>query len=72
MADTRKYAEKLLDQLIVLDKQTTAAYYEMGRILYSIKQGKLYDVLGYESHNRHSSWLLEDVQRLCSAELSQG
>lgn len=49
MADTRKYAEKLLDQLIVLDKQTTAAYYEMGRILYSIKQGKLYDVLGYES-----------------------
>lgn len=46
---TDTYAKKLLDTLIELDKRTQAAYYEMGRILYSLKQGKLYDVLGYES-----------------------
>ena len=49
MKKSREYANKLLDQLIDLDKQTTAAYYEMGRILYVIKTSKLYEVLGYES-----------------------
>lgn len=43
------YAEKLLDKLRELDYQTVGAYYEMGNIIASIRHGKLYDVLGYES-----------------------
>lgn len=46
---SKKYAEQLLDRLCELDSQTTAAYYDMGQILYSISQGKLFEVLGYPS-----------------------
>ena len=49
MAKNIEYAKKLLDSLIEYDKRTQAAYYEMGRILYSLRQGKLYDILGYDS-----------------------
>jgi len=47
---TREYAAKLLDQLIQLDKTTSAAYYEMGRILHALFESKLHEVLGYESY----------------------
>jgi hypothetical protein len=49
MAKDRKYATTMLDKLVQLDKETQTAYYEMGRILHSIRQDKLYDILGYES-----------------------
>lgn len=42
-------ALKILDQLIALDQQTGRAFYEMGQLLYSIKQGKLWQQMGYES-----------------------
>ena len=46
---TEKYAYTLLDNLIELDQQTTAAYYEMGRILTALKRDKLYNLIGYDS-----------------------
>jgi len=46
---TQAQANGILDRLVVLDKETTAAYYEMGQLLHAIKEGKLYEVLGYES-----------------------
>lgn len=46
---SKDYATKTLDALIELDKQTTAAYYDMGRLLTAIKLSKLWDVLGYDS-----------------------
>lgn len=49
MAKNEEYAKKLLDSLVELDRKTQSAYYEMGRILYSLRQGKLYDILGYDS-----------------------
>ena len=50
MTDTvRQHAVSLLDELIRLDKQTTNAYYEMGRILHALWSNELYEVLGYES-----------------------
>ena len=49
MANPKAYANTLLDKLIVLDDQTTGAYYEMGQILAAISSTKLYDVLGYNS-----------------------
>jgi hypothetical protein len=48
MAD-KKYVAKLLDKLVELDVTTVGAYYEMGRILHSFKQGNLHDILGYET-----------------------
>lgn len=48
MAD-KKYVASLLDKLVELDVTTTGAYYEMGRILHSFKQGGLHDIIGYES-----------------------
>ena len=49
MANPKAYANTLLDKLIVLDDQTTGAYYDMGQILSAIQHGKLFDVLGYNS-----------------------
>ena len=49
MANPKAYANTLLDKLIVLDDQTTGAYYEMGQILSAIQQNRLFDVLGYDS-----------------------
>lgn len=49
MANPTAYANTLLDKLIVLDDQTTGAYYEMGQILSAINHNKLYDILGYSS-----------------------
>ena len=46
---TQAQANGILDRLITLDKETTAAYYEMGQLLHAIKEGQLYEVLGYES-----------------------
>lgn len=48
MAD-KKYVANLLDKLVELDVTTVGAYYEMGRILHSFKQGNLHDIIGYES-----------------------
>jgi hypothetical protein len=48
MAD-KKYVANLLDKLVELDVTTVGAYYEMGRILHSFKQGDLHDILGYET-----------------------
>jgi hypothetical protein len=48
MAD-KKYVASLLDKLIELDVTTVGAYYEMGRILHSFKQGDLHADIGYES-----------------------
>jgi len=45
---SKDYADKTLDALIDLDKQTTAAYYDMGRLLVAIKDSKLYDLSGYD------------------------
>lgn len=45
---SKDYAVKTLDALIALDKQTMAAYYDMGRLLVAIKDSKLWDVLGYD------------------------
>ncbi len=47
MANPKAYANTLLDKLIVLDDQTTGAYYEMGQIISAIQQNKLYEILGY-------------------------
>jgi len=44
-----KIARKLLDQLIELDHTTQAAHYEMGRIIATLTDSKLYIELGYES-----------------------
>ena len=49
MANPKAYANTLLDKLIVLDDQTTGAYYEMGQIISAINHSKLYDILGYDS-----------------------
>lgn len=49
MANTSAYAKTMLDKLIELDHKTTAAQYEMGRILSAIQKSQLYDVLGYDS-----------------------
>ena len=43
-----KFAKDLLDKLVDLDKLTHGAYYDMGRILHTLKEGSLYDLLGYE------------------------
>lgn len=48
MAD-KKYVGEMLDKLVELDVTTVGAYYEMGQILHSFKQGNLHEVLGYES-----------------------
>lgn len=45
----RTHAGQLLDKLKLLDRTTTRAYYEMGQILHSFRESKLYDVLGYPS-----------------------
>lgn len=45
----RAYAARLLDELKELDRTVTGAYYEMGRILASIRRDELYVPLGYES-----------------------
>jgi hypothetical protein len=45
----RDYAEKLLDRLVELDYQTVEAYYDMGSIISSMRHGKLYETLGYDS-----------------------
>jgi len=42
-------ARQLLDQLIVLDKSVCSAQYEIGQILWAIKEGLLWDDLGYGS-----------------------
>ena len=47
--NTEQYALNLLDKLIDLDQQTTAAYYEMGRLLTAFKRDKLYTLIGYDS-----------------------
>lgn len=46
---TKDYAAKLLDRLRELDYQTIEAYYDMGSIISSMRYGKLYDLLGYDS-----------------------
>ena len=46
---TQAQANGILDRLVVLDKETTAAYYEMGQLIYAIAEGRLYDMLGYDS-----------------------
>lgn len=46
---TKQYAAKLLDTLRELDYQTVSAYYDMGNIIASIRHGKLYDALGYDT-----------------------
>lgn len=49
MANPKAYVNTLLDKLIVLDDQTTGAYYEMGQILAAISHNNLFDLLGYSS-----------------------
>ena len=49
MANPKAYASDLLDKLVVLDDQTTGAYYEMGQILSAIAHNNLFDILGYSS-----------------------
>lgn len=46
---TKQYAQQLLDSLKELDRMMVRAYYEMGRILTSIADNNLYDLLGYDS-----------------------
>jgi len=48
---SRQYAEQLLDRLIELDRTVSAAYYEMGQLLFSIREGRLYELIGYKSFN---------------------
>lgn len=43
------YAKTMLDKLITLDHKTTAAQWEMGRILSAIQKSQLFDILGYNS-----------------------
>ena len=45
----KRYVDKLLGNLVALDHQTTRAYYEMGQLLNSFREDKLYTALGYES-----------------------
>jgi hypothetical protein len=44
-----RFAIQLLDRLVELDKQVTSAYYEMGRLLSSLRRDKLYELIGYDS-----------------------
>jgi len=53
---SKDYATKTLDALIALDKQTTAAYYDMGRLLVAIKDTKSWTLLGYD----HFQELIEE------------
>lgn len=46
---TERYAQSVLDRLVDLDRTTTDAFYEMGRLLTAIKRDRLWDVLGYDS-----------------------
>ncbi len=46
---TKGYATGFLDKLVVLDKTTNAAYYEMGRLLSAISKNSLWDLMGYDS-----------------------
>lgn len=45
----KQYAGELLDRVKELDRTTSTAFYEIGRILSSIQYHGLHDVLGYES-----------------------
>lgn len=48
----KKYVKDMLNNLIVLDGQTTGAYYEMGRILHSFREGKLHEVLKFDNFSQ--------------------
>lgn len=49
MKQNKQYAEQLLDTLKELDRITHESYYEIGRLLYSFKNEKLFELLDYES-----------------------
>ena len=46
---SKQQAQALLDQLKELDRLVHRAYYEMGRLLFVLRDHKLWEVLGYAS-----------------------